>query len=65
MAKKYSVRVTRTYPEEFVDLEIESESEEEAAQLAESDAELNEVLYFGDSPDPVFEAESDDIEEVE
>jgi hypothetical protein len=63
MAKRsqYEVRVYRRYDEEYVDLEIEATSEEEAKELAEKDAVANKSLYFGETPEPSFDAQDAEV----
>lgn len=52
--RTYEVRVVRTYEEEWVDLEINATSAEEAQALAQKEAEANAAILFGTISDPSY-----------
>lgn len=62
---KYTVRVTRSFEEETVDLEVEADRWEAAKAEAIKEAKSDPGMYFGVDPDPEFYVASmDDDEEA-
>lgn len=57
MKKTYEVRVRRVIEEEYVDIEVEASSPEEAQSLALDEAVTNMSTLFGEMPDPELVAD--------
>ena len=62
---KYTVRVTRSFEEETVDLEVEADSWEQAKTEAVKEAKSDQGLYFEPDPRPEFYVASMDDDEEE
>lgn len=62
---KYTVRVTRAFEEDTVDLDIEAHNWEEAKAEAIKEAKSDPGMYFGGVPNPEFYVDMvDDDEEA-
>lgn len=57
----YEVRVSRSFEEEYLDIEVQASSEEEAEQLALAEAKAKPHLYFGAGGSPSYRAESAEL----
>lgn len=58
--RTYEVRVTRTYAEEWVDLEVEACTREEAIKKAKAEVKRDSNMLFGDAGKPEYDAEVND-----